>query len=206
MGKTYSSLEAAALYAAIGMSLTIWASVESVLCNIFCGSINPEQSNPADRAFWAVISLDGKIDITGEVVHDTMNHSAEIMSAWKSIENKLRRSAKLRNKIAHGSAVWTHHPKTRKRELYLAPYFYSAAITHVPTHAELATGKFDPRPLNRLSTEAVEEIASGFVKLRNRLYVFREKQREYLERQEGLARQVQARRAARAGSQRGSRT
>lgn len=181
MSKTYSSPEIAALYASIGMSLSAWSSVEGVLCSIFCGAINPEWANPADKAFWAVVSFEGRMGMTSEVVLDTV-HEEELLAVWTSIENKLRRSAKLRNKIAHGSVVRMRNPKTKKQELFLVPYFGSARIEMIPTLKEAQNGKFDPRPKTRLTTEAIEEIARGFTKLRERLYAFRRQQIAYIER------------------------
>jgi hypothetical protein len=54
-------------YTAVGHALTEFSLLENVLCRLFVTCVTDHSSNllPAYSAFWAVVSFEGKVKMTG---------------------------------------------------------------------------------------------------------------------------------------------
>lgn len=105
------------IYAAVGHALTTWASLESEVCAIYRETVSPlaheptgalKADSPAEDAFWAIVSFEGKLDMTGAAVQrllapKTTSENALLLSEWTRVCKRIGEKSSKRNKLAHGS-------------------------------------------------------------------------------------------------------
>lgn len=150
------------LYRAIGRALTTWSRLEFDLCLVFCNSINPGgHSNPADGAYWAILSFEAKISAVSAVVQRAfppyLTEHEELNAAWTNLKNRLLRRNKVRNKIAHGTVVnlrWQNRVGPQV-DVFFAPYYFTQTLDPIPL-AEYERDNYDLRPKERMYVSDME--------------------------------------------------
>ena len=70
------------LYAAVGRALTSWAGVEDGLCRVLCATLNPKNTSPIERAYWAIASFDGRLKMTDKAVQQRLDHAPDKFAVW----------------------------------------------------------------------------------------------------------------------------
>ena len=183
------------LFQQIGISLNIWAKVESELCRVFCACFDSDNASPADQAFWAVISFEAKLAMVGAVIAARFNHKPDIRTDWGTIRDALVTRNKLRNKIAHGTVLRMRvykKGKPKPSETFLSPYHYARQYKDPPSLEDMLKPTYDPRPKERLKLADIEQAARAFSEMRDRVQALWTKvdaiaRREAAEMREGKA-------------------
>lgn len=162
------------LYEAVGRALTTWSWLEHKLAEVFCNSIGRSLYNtPVESAFWAVVSFDGKREMTDAVVRESFRHVSAIATEWNALNNRLIMKNRQRNKLAHGTVISLGQAQVgrtiHKADCYFAPYHWPNSLA-VPTLEQLSDPKFETRPRDRMYVRDIREMEEGFKKTTQRLH------------------------------------
>ena len=126
--------EAGWLYLSVGMALTTWSGVEFALSRLFAQSIEPKSFHPtfsqsvSERAFWGVASFEAKLKMVSETFTEAYFSHQEFLKIWTNLENRLRKSNKYRNKVAHGTVIQHNQGQPDNSiitTVYFAPYYWN---------------------------------------------------------------------------------
>ena len=169
------------IYAAIGRALTTWGHVEATLGQVFSVAMNPRNVDLAERAYWAVISFEGRLKMTRTVLEER-GHLAPFPE-WDKIEPDLVANNKIRNKIAHGAVVNGARWKGLLTfpEWVLAPYYHSRKRPELLERIRKRKPDEDPkawaitmddRPKERFTLAQLKSFKNDFGRLGLRLSGF----------------------------------
>jgi len=163
------------LYTAIGRALTTWGSVENALCHVYCELIRSDNWDYAEKSFWAVQSLIGKLTMTDRVLKARFPEPPPTLEGWKLIYKNMLTQNNARNEIAHGTVLEmpysTKKSPAQKIEVFFAPYFWANVRELLNETVVTAGGHSDPRPKNRLYVEDIETRRAKFKALEGHLRV-----------------------------------
>ncbi len=124
MQKTAPNPDVDAIYLAVGRAMSSWARLETYLCLCFSVCISPDKPLIGYKAFWAVLSFQGKLKLASAAIEQNVKDKPELYREWRRIREALKKKAANRNKLAHG-CVMTLGVQTAtgiKQEAYLFPY------------------------------------------------------------------------------------
>jgi hypothetical protein len=172
-----------AIYAAVGRALTTWGAVEDALGKVYCAAVNPRNFNPPERAYWSIVSFEGRIKMTGKAVEER-ELGLPLLKDWTPLSETLLSQNKIRNKLAHGSVI----DVTRRKNLLsapkwaLAPYYYARRWPELSEQYRIARPKLlangdtlipiDGRPKERLNHKQLVTITGDFEALEKRVEEF----------------------------------
>lgn len=158
------NVEATELYAALGRALNRWGGIEHSMCSLFCRCINEENSWPTVRAFWAVVSFEGKLAMVSEVVRGRFQHKPELVKRWEVLAADLKSRVSLRNKLAHGTVIRmaNYRRGVCPPDLFLSPYHWKNHYQKPLTYAQSRNPRHDSRPKDRLYRKNIDAIAKQF--------------------------------------------
>lgn len=164
MAKTRSSTDATELYTALGKALNVWSGVEYALCGVFCDCLNPYSASPAERAYWAVISFDARLEMVTEVIRGRFQHKPQLVVDWETIREHLKKRVRQRNKLAHSSVIRMSNYNRKKSppDLFLSPFHWSVEAANIPTESQMASPRYDARPKDRLYASGIDEVRKSF--------------------------------------------
>jgi hypothetical protein len=155
--------ERAELYQAIGEATTAWARVEDHLGTLFTyfvagTAIHGAGALAATAAFHAVINFNSKLAMTHCAAQWAI--FGPFLKPWQTLQNKLRRKAKLRNDIVHFSLIRSGSFPGGSMRYYLSP-----SLQDVTVHL---SGKDPPR----LNVVDIRQRAQSFRQLAKELQDF----------------------------------
>jgi len=124
----------AVLYESIGRALSRWEAFECEFANLFASLIGPSiDSTPIHRAYGAVISFSGRLDMVRAAAEPFFAHHPEkntdrvkaLQKAYDDISKKAQTLSGFRNRIAHGMVGGYTSPAGHTRGLVLMPAYYA---------------------------------------------------------------------------------
>lgn len=162
------------LYAAVGMALTAWSGAEWQLSRLFAQCIAPQSFHPvfshsvAERGFWAVASFEARLKMADATVREGLWRHEDLLREWATLKNRLGRSNRYRNKLAHGTVVRHNQGQpdgSIAASVYFSPYYWNqdakAGRMFVPA---------TERASERLSAREIREAAVRFNTLKEDLH------------------------------------
>ena len=144
--------EQKAIYEAAGRALTSWGRVEDSVCKILCAALNPRKSGPTEWDYWAISSFDGRLKMTDRALQERLEYAPEHLSTWGAYKLALEADNTTRNKVAHGTVVWTSKTKKfPKGRWVLAPYYHARKRLEFLEQIKKGRRNFqlDPNPKKR---------------------------------------------------------
>lgn len=109
------------LTAAVGWSLSQWASVEDAIGHIFAWLVVGDANQcPAKAAIDSVINFNVKVTMTNAAAKWSLKDGEP--AEWQTLCNRLRRVAKSRNELAHFTVVEASPPYPDGRTYSLSPH------------------------------------------------------------------------------------
>jgi hypothetical protein len=164
MTKSSKSSDATDIYTALGRALNAWSGIEYDLCGVFCDCLNPQNASPADRAYWAVISFDARLEMVSEVIRGRFSHKPKIVEQWDAVREHLKKRVRQRNKLAHATVIRmsNYNRKQSPPDLFLSPFHWSERAANRPTMAQMQSPRYDARPKDRLYPKGIDGIRASF--------------------------------------------
>jgi hypothetical protein len=106
------------LYSVIGEAITSWIGVEDQLANLFAYFVAGDgKSFPAKASFHQVLNFNTRLATTNAAAaYAEIDHAR-----WKTLYNRLKRKAKLRNELAHFTILRSASIPGDQPYLHLAP-------------------------------------------------------------------------------------
>lgn len=121
----------------LGAAALAWNYVESEIAELFCTSLGCSTSmNPYYRSvvatFYAIVSFDAKLKATDAALTYTIFEHADEEAAWVTLRNKINRSKKVRNNLAHYTLVgWDQNKPGKRYWLQPEPRNPAGLMAHV---------------------------------------------------------------------------
>lgn len=79
-------------------------------------------------AYWTIASVEARIQMVNAAMTEAYFFDAEVLGVWANIYNRIGKSRKMRNKIAHGSVVQKNQGQpdgSIKYYVYFSAYYWS---------------------------------------------------------------------------------
>jgi hypothetical protein len=176
-----------AIYAAVGRALTTWGGVEDALGQVYCVTVNPRHFEPAERAYWAIASFEGRLKMTRLAIEQRTRPYPLLpllLPIWTLLDADLTAQNGIRNQIAHGSVVDVTVNKhlLSKARWRLIPYHHSRKREALNEGLRKAAPKLavkdnsyvpiDDKPKERMTLKQLGGIMRDFAALEKRLEEF----------------------------------
>lgn len=137
-------------YAAIGLAITQWEFVETVLCEIFSRMLVSTNGFAANAAYYSIINANARRTMIDAAAEKHLPHKSPIARDWAKLSDKVRKLSGRRNAFAHFSVVVGDFGKGRHFRLQptvhnsnefgneQAPYFVNDINASAIAFSELA--------------------------------------------------------------------
>lgn len=104
------------LHRAIGQALSAWANLEYNLGDTYAKIAHPESKTAALAAYWSNPSFLAKLEMVRAVFEVALKGTVhEVYDEWLDVHKRLIQQNKLRNRIAHGTAVMSSKEKNGRQ-------------------------------------------------------------------------------------------
>ncbi|HWM31010.1 MAG TPA: hypothetical protein VNO69_04845 [Methyloceanibacter sp.] len=164
------------IYAAVGYAQTKWADLEYTLCRVFREAVSPfahepsgaiSADSPAEDAFWAIISFEGKLKMTNAAVERRLNSPSNhaLLAEWAKASKRVRVKAAKRNQLAHGATFKENTAGGERVSFvpFLNQLMAGYLIVAGAPDAEISLWPGDiPPERDKWNVKRIESIAKGF--------------------------------------------
>jgi hypothetical protein len=118
--------EILALRLAMADAISAWAHLEDALCALLGTILQSNLTNFGPAVYFGPSAAETRIAIVERAVSEFSSNlriGSQMFAVWRTIEAKLNRARKVRNKLAHGSVVLIKWRNGKRRPSITGPFF-----------------------------------------------------------------------------------